>query len=247
MRGRWTRLSARRALMTSALGGVLAVSVGCSSPDESASVDVEATGSTTSVSMMDHPAEAEAGDLIEVFVDPRDDTHLLLRLAFCVGDVTASALETATEVAVSVTSRPIDPPCEQDLVDLHLEAPLISRRVIDAAHNIEMTVQTASFLYPDTSDVPVAECTADAARAAVAKDIDGGLRSTILSCDGTWMAVDTSTNACPATGDSIAEGCLANQHVAYFHDDDGYWVIAGFDCDLLRSSHPDFPPEICQE
>lgn len=246
MRGGLMRRNAREALMMSLLTPFLAVAVGCSSPNQSASVDVETTGSPTSLTTVD-PVEARAGDLVEVFIDPRDDTHLLLRLAFCVEDASASAVETVTEVAISVASRPIDPPCEQDLVDLHLEAPLISRHVIDAAHDIEMMVQTASFLYPDTADLAPAECTADAARAAVAKDVDGGLRSEMLACDGNWMAVDTSTNACPATGDSIAEGCIANQHIAYFHNDDGYWTIVAFDCDLVRSSHPDFPAEICQE
>jgi len=240
------RQNPRDAAVMSLLTAFSVVAVGCSSPNQSSSADVGTTASPTSLTTAD-PVEARAGDLLEVFIDPRDDTHLLLRLAFCVKDASASAVETVTQVAVSVTSRPIDPPCEQDLVDLHLEAPLISRHVIDAAHDIEMTVQTASFLYSDADALAPAECTADAARAAVAKDIDGGLRSEMLACDANWMAVDTSTNACPATGDTIAEGCIANQHIAYFHNDDGYWTIVGFDCDLVRSNHPDFPAEICQE
>lgn len=233
-----------RTLAIGALVGLVAAT-GCASNQDAVSMDSEAAAPTSTVS--DDTASPEPGALVDVFVDPRDDTHLLLRLAYCVTDATPSAVETASEVRISVTSRPADPPCEQDLVDLYLDDPLMSRRVVDAAHLTEMPVQAASFLYPDASDVAVAECTTEAARAAVAADIDGGLRSDILACDGTWMAVATSSNACPATGEPVDDGCIANEHTAYFRNVDGKWAIVGFACDVVRDMHPDLPDEICQD
>lgn len=96
-------------------------------------------------------------------------------------------------------------------------------------------------------DGTVADCSEESAAAAVAGNVDGGLRSRVLACDGTWMAVDTSTNACAATGEGIAEGCRANHHVVYFRSMDSAWSIVAFDdCELVRSIDPTLPAPICQ-
>src|SRR5688572_9632940 len=117
--------------------------------------------------------EYEPGELVEVWVDPRDDTHLLLKLTPCVADdATASAAETTTAVVISVEAREVDPPCDGDLVDLHLDAPPARRRVTHAANpDREFTVLPLESLYPDPSTLVTAECTTEAAQAAVAHDI----------------------------------------------------------------------------
>lgn len=110
---------------------------------------------------------------------------------------------------------------------------------------------TSTALSTSTTAVPqdgtVADCSGETAATAVEANVDGGLRSSVLACDGTWMAVDTSTNACAATGESMAARCRANHHVVYFRSMGGAWSVVAFDdCDLVRSIDPSLPPHICQ-
>ncbi len=147
---------------------------------------------------------------------------------------------------MSVSSRTVDPPCNQDLVELTLATPLAGRRVVDAERGTELSVAPANFLYPDPATLVPAECTSEASVRAVAHDIDGGLQSNLLACDGTWMAVITWTNACPPESELSDEGCVGNEHVAYFTNVGGYWEIVAFDCDGARREEPAFPDSMCQ-
>src|SRR5687768_5476021 len=97
----------------------------------------------------------------------------------------------------------------------------------DDVRTSEPTVESSSTTIPASTAPPAtqapipAECTSEAAVAAVAANVDGGLRTDLLGCAGGWMAVDTYTDACPATGEPMEEQCRANDHVAYFQAVDG--------------------------
>lgn len=231
----------RAGVMTIVVIG-LAVGVACGSDPTDSAREVPSVVGESTTTVAKGP-----GDLNEVWIDPRDDTHLLLSVIPCVDDVVPSAVESSVQVALSVTATEVDPPCSGDLVDLYLDEPLADRRLTDAEHDVEMAVVPAEFLYPDPASLVVAECTTSAAREAVERNVDGGLRTNLVACDESWMAVDTSTDACAPTEEPISDGCKANQHIVYFRNDGGHWSLAFFDdCDAGRDQFPDFPEHICQ-
>jgi hypothetical protein len=58
--------------------------------------------------------------------------------------------------------------------------------------------------------------------------------------------VETSADACPATGEAPADGSITNRHVAYFRNVEGHWTVFAFDdCELVTRQDPSFPEELC--
>jgi hypothetical protein len=91
-----------------------------------------------------------------------------------------------------------------------------------------------------------ADCTSESVVEAVAREVDGGIESDLLACNGAWMSVDTYTNACSA-GEPFEERCVGNHHVVYFRNVDGIWRVGGFDdCEAIRAQYPDLPTDICR-
>jgi hypothetical protein len=134
--------------------------------------------------------------------------------------------EATDRVVLGIGTPVLDPPCNPVRLEVRLQAPLGDRTVVDAA-GAELPVDT--YVPPDPSRLVRAECTEEAARTVVANDVDGGLRSELLDCVDGWMAVLTSTDACPATGEAPGDGCIGNVHTVYWRDVDGHWTITGFD------------------
>ena len=138
----------------------------------------------------------------------------------------------------------LDPPCNPIQVELRLERPLADRQVVDSSGT---TLPLDTHMPPDPTGLVPAACTDDAARASVAKDVDGGLRAEVIGCVDGWMAVKMSTDACPATGEEPAPGCTGNVHTAYWWDSTGYWTLIGFDdCEHIRKQYPGPPSSLCK-
>jgi hypothetical protein len=149
--------------------------------------------------------------------------------------------ELADRVEVRLQAPSVSPPCQADILPIRLSSPLGSRRVVAAGSGTQLTTVT------DTREAIPSACTSEASAAAVARDIDQGLSSDILACAHGWMAVNTSQNACPATGDRPDAGCLAHLHVFYFRDVVGRWRIASIGpCSEVRHEFPDVPEDVCQ-
>lgn len=221
---------------------LLGITAACGA-DEAATVDTARQTSETATSI----ASAE-GPIRAVFVDPDDPARLFVSVD-CI-PVPAPDAPSAVEVAeatdrvvLGIGTPVLDPPCNPVRLEVRLQAPLGNRTVVDAA-GAELPVDT--YVPPDPSRLVRAECTEEAARTVVANDVDGGLRSELLDCVDGWMAVLTSTDACPATGEAPGDGCIGNVHTVYWRDVDGHWTITGFDdCDSIRRQYPGPPPALC--
>lgn len=185
-----------------------------------------------------------------VFVDPEDPADLHVSLG-CVrvpapGEPSpVDVAEAPDQIVLELTTPVLEPPCNPVQLEVRLREPLGDRSVV-SADGAEVPVDT--YVAPDPARFVPAECTEEAARAAVASDVDGGLRSDLVGCLDGWMAVRTSTNACPATGERPAAGCIANSHTVYWRDAEGRWEITGFDgCDHIRRQYPGPPPALCDQ
>ncbi len=95
-----------------------------------------------------------------------------------------------------------------------------------------------------------AECSMDAYREAVARDIDGGhFPISGERCDGKWAAfdVDFGAGACPPEDHS----CRGQRvHRTFWRSEDGDWVIITYqgsgDCAEVWRVDPRFPEAICE-
>lgn len=225
------------------LAAVLVVGITACGADEPATVDTATQTSETTSSIA-----SEGSPVRAVFVDPDDPAHLFVSVD-CI-PVPASDAPSALEVAeasdrvvLGIGTPVLDPPFNPVQLQVRLQAPLGDRTVVDAAGS---GLPVDPYVPPDPSRLVPAECTDAAARAVVANDVDGGLRSELLGCLDGWMAVLTSTDACPATGEAPGEGCTGNVHTVYWRDVDGHWKITGFDdCDSIRRQYPGPPPALC--
>ena len=193
------------------------------------------------------PSTPQAATLDGLFVDERDDTRLFVRVTTCVQSVDTSIVEDLNTIEIDVEPGPGGSPCER-IFEVRLDSPLGTRVVTDTAGSA-LPVAAADFLYPDPAREAPAGCDQGEPAEAVLRNVDGGLRTHVLHCDADWLAVATSTNACPAgEDDPNRDGCLANAHTAYFHNIDGYWVLLSIDqCQLASSYRPDVPPTVCQD
>jgi hypothetical protein len=223
---------------------LLAITASCGA-DEPAAVDTtrQPSDTTTTNPPADDPIRA-------VFVDPDDPAHVYVS-ADCVrvpapdAPSTVEVAEASDRVVLSIGTPVLEPPCNPVRLEVRLQAPLGDRTVVNASGS-ELPVDT--YMPPDPSRLVQAECTDDAARAVVANDVDGGLRSELLGCLDGWMAVRTSTDACPATGEAPAEGCIGNIHTVYWREVAGHWTLTGFDdCDSIRRQYPGPPPSLCHQ
>lgn len=231
-----------RACASVVLVGAIAAACGTGEP---ATVDTatDPGGSATTATV-----GAEDGAIRAVFVDPDDPSHLLVSVD-CIPVPSPGAPspveidEGPDRVVLRLRAPVLDPPCNPVQVDARLQAPLGDRGVSTAA-GAPLPVDT--YVPLDPSRLVPAACSDEAARAVVANDVDGGLRSELIGCAEGWMAVRTSSDACPATGEAPAEGCIANVHTVYWRDVDGHWTITGFDdCDSIRRQYPGPPPALC--
>lgn len=181
-------------------------------------------------------------------LDPADDSHLVVTVGSCTRRAEVDVEESSKRIALLITGRRAPDGCQPEVLDVHLAASLGHRTLIDRVSGQERTAEP-----PPTGPLPApprlpADCSAESVREAVEREVDGGLMFHALACDGTWMAVDTSTNACPANGETIAPACRANQHLGYFRNIENIWRVVGFDdCAMVRVTYPDLPDEICQE
>jgi hypothetical protein len=190
---------------------------------------------------------AQEFEIAVAWIDPQDDRHLIFLVDGCSDGGTARVDERPNRVTVALAATPVDVPCVTEEVEVRLEAPVGDRAVIDASDGEHLELVEAAFLHPQPAPPrPAADCTADSVHEAVEHEIDGGLHASVRSCNGTWLVVETSANACPATGEAPAAGCITNRHVAYFRNVDDHWSVFAFDdCEVVAREDSTFPEELC--
>jgi len=204
-------------------------------------------GSVTATDDGDAASGGQEFGVAVAWIDPQDDRHLVFLVDGCSDGGTASVDERPDRVTVAVAATPAEVPCATERVEVRLEAPVGDRAVIDATDGEHLELIEATFLHPQPPPPrPPADCTTDSVHEAVEHEIDGGLQAHVTGCDGTWLVVETAANACPATGEAPAEGCITNRHVAYFRNVDGHWSVFAFDeCEVVMRADPAFPEELC--